>query len=164
MFCKDCGEKLTLHFLEGEGLVPYCAKCEGFKFPLYPVAVLMCAVNRKEDKFLLARHVGNDDFTLLAGYVKKGETAEKAIPREIREETKLTAIKWKYLCSRYHIKKEVLMLGFVVTVEDGEMELQADELAETRWCTADEARALIRKNSTAEYVLNAAITELSKKK
>ena len=36
MYCMDCGEKLTLRFLENEGLVPYCPNCEKFKFPFFP--------------------------------------------------------------------------------------------------------------------------------
>ena len=66
MFCRDCGEKLTLRFLENEGLVPYCTKCESFKFPFFPVAVSMTVVNRQENKILLARHTGEEDFKLFA--------------------------------------------------------------------------------------------------
>ena len=164
MYCRDCGEKLTLRFLENEGLVPYCTKCESFKFPFFPVAVSMTVVNRSEDKILLARHVGEDDYTLLAGYIKKGENAEKTIPREIREETRLTAIKWRYYASRYHEAKDVLMLNFIVTVEDGDIVLNPQEISEAHWCTFAEAKELIRKNSTAEYFLNGALNELSKRK
>ena len=28
MFCTECGEKLTLMFANGEGLVPYCKNCK----------------------------------------------------------------------------------------------------------------------------------------
>ncbi len=163
MYCRDCGEKLTLRFLENEGLVPFCAKCDDYKFPLFPVAVSMTVVNRAENKILLAKHAGEEDFTLFAGYVKKGETAERAIPRELREETKLTAIKWRYIYSRYHEAKNLLMLGFIVTAEEGPVTLN-EEIQEARWCTFEEAKATVRKNSTAEYFLNAAITELSKRK
>ena len=85
MFCRDCGAKLTLRFLENEGLVPYCETCGKFKFPFFPVAVSMVVVNRAEDMILLARHTGEDVFKLLAGYIKKGESAEKTIPRELRD-------------------------------------------------------------------------------
>ncbi len=163
MYCRDCGEKLTLRFLENEGLVPYCDKCRKFKFPFFPVAVSMAVTNRQENKILLAKHVGDDDFKLFAGYVKKGESAEKAIPRELKEETALSAVKWKYLASRYHEAKNILMLGFLVTAEDGGIALN-EEIAEVKWCTPDEARELIRKNSTAEYFLNYALGELARKK
>ncbi len=163
MFCRDCGEKLSLRFLENEGLVPYCDKCRKFKFPFFPVAVSMVVVDRSESRILLAKHVGDDDFKLFAGYVKKGESAEKTIPRELREETNLAAVKWRYLGSRYHDAKDILMLGFIVTAEDGEISA-GEEIAEARWCSFEGAKEIIRKNSTAEYFLNAAISELSRRK
>ena len=163
MFCRDCGEKLALRFVENEGLVPYCPKCEKFKFPFFPVAVAMVVVNRAENEILLARHVGDNDFKLFAGYVKKGESAEKAIPRELREETNLSAIKWRYLGSRYHDAKNILMLGFIVTAQETDIQLN-EEIEEVRWCKPDEAREIIRKNSTAEYFLNLALAELGRKK
>ncbi len=163
MFCRDCGEKLSLRFLENEGLVPYCPKCGKYKFPFFPVAVSMVVTNRAESQVLLAKHVGDDDFKLFAGYIKKGESAEKTIPRELREETDLPAVKWRYLGSRYHDAKDILMLGFLVTAEDGEIK-RGEEIDEARWCNADEARAIIRKNSTAEYFLNVALNELGRRK
>ena len=163
MFCRDCGEKLALRFMEKEGLVPYCPKCEKFKFPFFPVAVSMTVGNRDESKILLAKHTGEDDYTLFAGYVKKGESAEKAIPREFKEETNLNAIRWRYFSSRYHEAKNVLMLNFIVTTNEDEMQL-GEEIEEARWCTFDEAKALIRKSSTAEYFLLGALPELGKKR
>ena len=50
MFCRDCGTRLSLRFLENEGLIPYCEKCGAFKFPYFPVAVSMTVVNRAVKK------------------------------------------------------------------------------------------------------------------
>ncbi len=163
MYCRDCGEKLALRFLENEGLVPYCPRCEKFKFPFFPVAVSMVVVNRAENRIMLAKHVGDEDYKLFAGYIKKGESAEKAIPRELKEETALGAVKWKYLGSRYHEAKDILMLGFLVTAEEGELRL-GEEIAEAHWSTYEEAKEIIRKNSTAEYFLGLALQELGRKK
>ncbi len=88
MYCRECGEKLSLRFCENEGLVPYCNRCEAFKFPQFNSAVSMVVTNRAQDKILLAKHAGEDDFILFAGYIKKGETAEKTVVRELREETR----------------------------------------------------------------------------
>ena len=163
MYCRDCGEKLSLRFLENEGLVPYCTKCEKFKFPFFPVAVSMTVVNRSEDKILLAKHVGDKDYKLFAGYIKKGETPEKAIPRELKEETGLNAIKWRYFASRYHDARDLLMLNYIVTADEGNVALN-EELESVKWCTREEAAELIMKDSTAEYFLKGALNELGKKR
>lgn len=163
MYCRECGEKLTLRFCENEGLIPYCSKCEAYMFPQFSVAVSMVVTNRTQDKILLAKHVEDDDFILFAGYIKKGENAEKTVPREIKEELGLNVVKAKYMSSRYHAKKEVLMLNFIVVVEDGAIRLKEDEIAEARWCAPEEALQLIRKGTTAEFFLNNAVRELKKK-
>ncbi|MBQ5929645.1 MAG: NUDIX domain-containing protein, partial [Clostridia bacterium] len=118
MYCRECGQKLTLRFCENEGLIPYCATCQAYMFPQFPIAVSMVVTNRAQDKILLAKHVEDEDFILFAGYIKKGENAEKTIPREIKEEIGLDVVKAKYMSSRYHAKKEILMLNFIVVVED----------------------------------------------
>lgn len=163
MYCRECGQKLTLRFCENEGLIPYCGSCQAYIFPHFPVAVSMVVTNRAQDKILLAKHVEDDDFILFAGYIKKGENAEKTIPREIKEELGLDVVKWKYMSSRYHAKKELLMLNFIVVVEDNPIKRKEDEIAEARWCTHEEAVALIRKGTTAEFFLNNAVRELKKK-
>ena len=132
-------------------------------FPEFPIAVSMVVTNRAQDKILLAKHVDDEDFILFAGYIKKGENAEKTIPREIKEELGLDVVKAKYMSSRYHSKKEVLMLNFIVVVEDKPIKLKEDEVSEARWCTPDEALRLIRKNTTAEFFLVNAVRELKKK-
>lgn len=164
MFCKECGEKLALRFCENEGLVPYCNKCESFKFPQFNLAVSMIVTNRKQDKILLAKHTGEEDYILFAGYVKKGETAEKTVVREIKEETKLNVIKFKYMSSRYHPPRDVLMLNFIAVVEETEaISLKQDELSEVKWFTVEEAKENVRKDSTAEYFLLNALDALKKK-
>ena len=163
MYCRECGQKLSLRFCENEGLIPYCGKCESYMFPQFSVAVSMVVTNRTQDKILLAKHVEDEDFILFAGYIKKGENAEKTIPREIKEELGINVVKSKFMSTRYYEKKDVLMLNFIVVVEDSPIKPKADEIAEARWCSPDEALQLIRKGTTAEYFLNNAVRELKKK-
>ena len=164
MFCRDCGRQLSLRYLESEGLMPFCEKCGEFKFPYFPVAVSMTVVNRAETKILLARHTGEQDFKLFAGYIKQGESAEKAIPRELKEETKLNAVKWRYYGSRYHEAKNVLMLNFIVTADENSEIALNEEIEEAKWFSPEGAKAAVRKNSTAEYFLLGAINELGRKR
>jgi len=164
MYCRECGEKLILRYCENEGLVLYCNRCEQFKFTQFYTAVSMVVTNRAQDKILLARHTGEEDFILFAGYIKKGESAEKAVVREMKEETRLNVIKSKYMSSKFHEPKEVLMLNFIAVVEDSApITLKADELSEVKWFTVSEAKEIIRKNSTAEYFLLNAADALRKK-
>ncbi|MCI8369666.1 MAG: NUDIX domain-containing protein [Clostridia bacterium] len=160
MYCTECGEKLTLMFANGEGIIPYCKNCKQYRFAQFATAVSMVVTNRNKDKILLAKHVGNDDFILFAGYVKKGETAEKTVTREFKEETKLNVVKYKYMGSRYHEPKNVLMLGYIVMAEDGEPVLNEKEIEEVKWFSFDEAIATIRKDSTAEAFLKNALAEI----
>lgn len=46
-FCHECGTKLTQKELENEGMVPFCPKCEAFRFPMYNVAVSMIVINKQ---------------------------------------------------------------------------------------------------------------------
>lgn len=162
MFCTECGEKLTLMFASGEGLVPYCKNCKQYRFAQFATAVSMVVTNRAKDKILLAKHVGQEDYILFAGYVKKGETAEKAVTREFKEETKLNTVKYKYMSSRYHEPKNVLMLNFLVIAEDGEPVLDIKEIEEVKWFDFDSALEAIRKDSVAEAFLKNAIAEIKK--
>ena len=161
MHCQECGNKLILKFCENEGLVPYCETCGEYRFPPFKTAVSMCVVNRALDKILLARHT-NGQMLLLAGYVKKGESAEKAIAREIREETGLNVVKTKYVASRYHEPRNVLMLNFIVSVTDGELKCNPEEITDAGWYDFDEALKTVTGDSTAAFFLNSDVTELKK--
>ncbi|HIY78802.1 MAG TPA: NUDIX domain-containing protein [Candidatus Borkfalkia excrementavium] len=163
MFCQDCGHKLVLKFCENEGLVPYCDECREFKFPPFKTAVSMVAVNKAQDKILIGKHT-NGEYLLFAGYVKKGESAEKAIVREIKEETGQNAVKYKYMCSRYHEPKNVLMLGFIVVISDGDISVNQDEIEEVKWCSFDEAIETVKEDTTAGFFLKNAVAELKRNK
>ncbi len=162
MYCPVCGEKLALYLHRQEGLVPYCKHCGEFRFPQFATAVSMVVTNRNKDKILLAKHLGQEDFILFAGYVKKGETAEKTVTREFREETKLNVVKYKYMSSRYHEANNVLMLNFLVIAENGDISLDKTELEQAVWFSFDEALQAIRKDSDAEAFLKNAIAELKR--
>ena len=162
MYCTVCGEKLTLMFKQDEGLVPYCKKCSEYRFPRFATAVSMVVTNREKDKILLAKHIGNPDYILFAGYIKKGETAEKAVTREFKEETKLDTVKFKYMGSRYHEPKEVLMLNYLIMAENGEISIDENELEQVEWFEPEKALEIIKKDSVAQAFLKNAISEIKK--
>ncbi|WP_242980962.1 hypothetical protein [Faecalibacterium prausnitzii] len=45
--CFECGTALIEKELEEEGIVPYCPKCQQYRFPMYNVAVSMIVVDEE---------------------------------------------------------------------------------------------------------------------
>ena len=45
MYCTECGEKLTLMFANGEGIIPYCKNCKQYRFAQFATAVSMVVTN-----------------------------------------------------------------------------------------------------------------------
>ena len=45
--CFECGTALIEKELEEEGIVPYCQKCQQYRFPMYNVAVSMIVVDEE---------------------------------------------------------------------------------------------------------------------
>lgn len=162
MYCTECGEKLTLMFKNDEGLVPYCKNCGEYRFPRFATAVSMVVTNRTKDKILLAKHKNQQEYILIAGYIKKGETAEKAVTREFKEETRLDTVKFKYMGSRYHEQKNLLMLNFLSMAEDGVPEPDQNELECVEWFSLDDALNMIKKDSLAQAFLKNALPEIKK--
>lgn len=87
--CFECGTTLIEKELEEEGIVPYCPKCQQYRFPMYNVAVSMIVVDEETGKILLIQQYGKPSYILVAGYVNRGEAEEHAVVREVREETGL---------------------------------------------------------------------------
>lgn len=152
-FCRECGTKLVPKELKNEGVVPYCPKCEAFRFPLYNVAVSMIVVNEEKDEILLIKQYGRDTYILVAGYVTLGEGLEDAVVREVREETGMTVSRIKFNRTQYFEKSDALMCNFTAFVKDASEFAPNYEIDSCAWFTREEARANIRPNSLAEYFL-----------
>ena len=54
--CFECGTALIEKELEEEGIVPYCPKCQQYRFPMYNVAVSMIAVDATIRTFVMKFH------------------------------------------------------------------------------------------------------------
>lgn len=158
-FCPECGEALIERELEGEGIVPYCPKCRRFRFPMYNVAVSMIVINEQTGQILLIRQYGKPSFILVAGYVNRGEAAEHAVVREIREETGMTARRIRFNRTRFFEPSNTLMCNFTAFVRD-DSELHPNrEIDSFQWFSPEDARKNIRQGSLAADFLNAYLDE-----
>jgi NAD+ diphosphatase len=112
-------------------------------FPRTDPAVIML-VHDGGDRCVLGRQAvwPPGRFSILAGFVEPGESAEMAVAREVAEEVGLTVTDVRYVASQPWPFPQSLMLGFTARV-DGEttLHLDEDEIEEARWFSRDELRS-----------------------
>ena len=152
-YCMQCGTKLHLRHHDTEGEIPYCDSCGAFRYPVFNTAVSMLVMNEAKDRVILIQQYGRPFYVLVAGYVNKGEDAEAAAAREVREELGLTVKEVHFNHSHYFAPSNTLMLNFTVTVSEQEAHPNW-EVDSWRWFTVEEARRSIKPNSLASAFLN----------
>ncbi|WP_116452591.1 NAD(+) diphosphatase [Blastococcus litoris] len=108
-------------------------------FPRTDPAVIMLV--HDGDRVVLGRQAvwPPGRFSILAGFVEPGESAEAAVAREVAEEVGLAVTGIRYVGSQPWPFPQSLMLGFVARV-DGPDDLVLDptEIEEARWFTREE--------------------------
>jgi NAD+ diphosphatase len=112
-------------------------------FPRTDPAVIML-VHDGADRVVLGRQAvwPPGRFSILAGFVEPGESAEAAVAREVAEEVGLQVTDIRYVASQPWPFPQSLMLGFVARAEGQDiLRLDPDEIEEARWFTRDELRA-----------------------
>jgi NAD+ diphosphatase len=112
-------------------------------FPRTDPAVIML-VHDGGDRVVLGRQRvwPPGRFSILAGFVEPGESAEAAVAREVAEEVGLRVTDVRYVGSQPWPFPQSLMLGFVARAEGGDiLRLDPDEIEEARWFTREELRS-----------------------
>ena len=151
-YCPVCGRPLQLRPHPTEPPTAWCEGCGDWRFPLYSTAVSVILLNPGRDRMLLIRQYGDPDPVLVAGYVDKGETAEEALFREVREELGMTARSPRFLGSHYYAPSETLMLNFLAVLEEDEAH-PGPEVDSWEWVSVDEAIKLVKSGGLAEILL-----------
>ena len=112
-------------------------------FPRTDPAVIML-VHDGGDRCVLGRQAvwPPGRFSILAGFVEPGESAEGAVAREVAEEVGLQVTDIRYVGSQPWPFPQSLMLGYTARAE-GDLTLRLDptEIEEARWFTRDELRS-----------------------
>ncbi|WP_431967947.1 NAD(+) diphosphatase [Nocardia sp. bgisy134] len=115
------------------------------EFPRIDPAVI-CLIHDGGDRVLLARqHTWPTTlFSLLAGFVEAGESLERCVAREMREEVGLDVRDIHYLGSQPWPFPRSLMLGFAAVADPEQPLAFSDgEIAEAHWFTRAEVRAAL---------------------
>ena len=158
-YCPVCGTRLFEKELEHEGMVPFCASCGEYRFPLYNVAVSMVVVNDENGQLLLVKQYRKDFFRLVAGYVNRTEPLEHAVVRELKEETGMTAEQIRFNRTCFYEPSNTLMCNFTAHVRN-DAELNPNyEIDSWAWFSPEDAQKNLRPETLAGRFLNAWLEE-----
>jgi len=138
-FCGACGGQ-TRPALHERALV--CENCGLVRYPVISPAVIVALTDG--DRILLARNARSTfkHYSLLAGFIEVGETAEQTVHREIMEEVGLKVKAIRYVASQPWGLSQSLMIGFRAALDGPpDITLQTSELSEARWFARSELRA-----------------------
>ena len=89
---------------------------------------------------------------MVAGYVNKGEDAETAALREIREELGVEAADIRFNRTHYFGPSNTLMINFRILLDSEEIHPN-EEIDSWQWFSLEEARERVRPNSLARDFL-----------
>jgi NAD+ diphosphatase len=138
--CPRCG---TATVVQPGGHTTICPADGTEHFPRTDPAVIML-VTDPDDRCLLARNASWPErrFSILAGFVDPGESAEQAVVREVHEETGIKVENVVYLGSQPWPMPRSLMLGFRAEAPAGQqINVDNDELTEAIWFSRAELLA-----------------------
>ena len=148
-YCPNCGNKLKDKFVQDEGLIPYCDKCDKLYFEIYSVAVSMIIIAKNTKRVLLVKQYNKEFYRFVAGYINKGEGAEDAIYREMNEEISKKPIFIKPLKTGFFEPSETLMLNYLAIIEDEDIKPNY-EIDTYDFFEIDEALTKLKSTSLAK--------------
>lgn len=135
-FCGACGSP-TEPAAKTRSRVCVNPSCKLEHYPRLAPAMIV-AVERGNE-LLLARspHFPAGMYSVLAGFVDPGESAEQAVQREVYEETRIRVKNIRYFGSQSWPFPNSLMLGFQAEYESGEVVPDPDEIEDAGFYPVD---------------------------
>jgi len=136
-YCPRCGSPTQVSAAGAERACPVDGSAH---FPRTDPAVIVLVVD-PDGRALLGRQArwSPGRFSTLAGFVEPGEDAERAVVREVAEESGVAVTDTEYLGSQPWPFPASLMLGFLAWAADGgDPVVDGVELAEARWFAREE--------------------------
>jgi NAD+ diphosphatase len=146
--CPRCG---TPTVVEPGGHSTKCPADGTEHFPRTDPAVIML-VTDPDDRCLLGRNAAWPErrFSILAGFVDPGESAEQAVVREVHEETGIRVENVTYMGSQPWPMPRSLMLGVRADAPAGQqIRIDNDELTEAVWFSRAELLARLEARELA---------------
>lgn len=159
-YCSVCGAGLVDHEQEE---ARYCPECRMLYFPKISPAVIVL-IKREDGAVLLAHNskFRHKVYSLIAGFVEAGESAEDAVRREVREEVGLEIKNIQYKYSQSWPFPDSLMLGFTAEYESGVLTPDGEEIVDANFYRPDELPPLPGHGSIARRIIEEYIAENKK--
>lgn len=150
-YCPRCGYRTRR--LSNE-LAMACDKCRYRSYPRLSPCVL--ALVEDGDRILLAHHHRSNEpvYTVLAGFIEVGESAEQAVLREVKEEAGVHVSNIRYLGSQSWPFPGQMMLAYIASYESGELSRDKNELSDLRWFKKDELALLPPLGTISEAMIS----------
>ncbi len=160
--CGRCGEKLTESTTD---MALVCETCHARYYPQIAPAVIVLVTRKgegvQEEQVLLGhnRNFYGRMYSLIAGFVEAGESAEEAVRRELREETGIEVKNITYRRSQCWPYPFSLMLGFRAEYASGEARGDGVELDDVQWFSRGSMPMIPQPGSIAYRLLTEWIEE-----
>lgn len=154
-FCPKCGSALRS---EQAGWALSCTDCASQVFPRTDPAVIV-RVTDDADRLLLGSNAAweANRYSLLAGFVEPGESAEAAVIREVFEESGVRVVEPQFVASQAWPMPASLMLGFSARAVSAELVPDGEEILDLRWfdreTILDSGILLPRRGSLARAIV-----------
>ena len=144
-FCAQCGAPTRV---TAAGWVRRCPECKASHYPRSDPVTIMLAVRGEYGLLGRNRRRPGSRFSCLAGFMEPGETIEECVRREVHEESGVRVGRVRYLACQPWPFPSTLMMGFVCEALSEEITVDPEELAEARWFSRDEIRAMVARAAT----------------
>jgi NAD+ diphosphatase len=155
-FCGSCGAGTELSNTE------LCCTCPSCGAMFYPrIAPCVIGLVSRGDELLLAAHQRHKPgrYSLLAGFIEAGETAEEAFAREVFEEVGVRISQIRYVASQPWPYPSQLMLGFFAEYQGGEITPDTNEIQHAAWFHPTQLPDIPSNTSIAGKLIRAFLAE-----
>ena len=158
-FCGRCGAEMYLKETER---AKACPKCQLHSYPRISPSIIVLIEKGRD--ILLARspHFPPGRYSILAGFIEPGETAEQAVAREVFEEVGIHLKNIHYVRSQPWPFPHSLMLGFTAEYESGEITIDGVEIEDAHWYNIHNLPDLPLSASIARWLINSFIEKQQK--
>lgn len=149
-YCGGCGTKTLL---DKKDMMLICPECGQMHYPRIAPAIIV-AINNN-GTLLMAKHSYHKTsrYSLIAGFVEPGESIEEAVYREVSEEVGIKIKNLRYQKSQSWPFPNSLMLGFTADYDNGEIDVDGEEIIDAKWFKPEEIDILSSDISISSWLI-----------